>query len=145
MKNVGDYFIILSTGVKYMDFNNLKLFRKQNGFTQEQVAEKLGVSRQAVAKWERGESVPDIENVIALADMYEVTVDSLVRNITALPDKRTDKKHMFGITRVNDKGQITLPKKCREVFGIKTGDAILILGDEDRGIALVRVSEIFEK
>lgn len=128
-----------------MDFNNLKLFRKQNGFTQEHVAEKLGVSRQAVAKWERGESVPDIENVIALADMYEVTVDSLVRNMTSLPDKSTDKKHMFGITRVNDKGQITLPKKCREVFGINTGDAILILGDEDKGIALVRVSEIFEK
>lgn len=127
-----------------MDFNNLKLFRKQNGFTQEQVAEKLGVSRQAVAKWERGESVPDIENVIALADMYEITVDSLVRNMTSLPDKRTDKKHMFGITRVNDKGQITLPKKCREIFGIKTGDAILILGDEDKGIALVRVSEIFD-
>ncbi len=128
-----------------MDFNNLKLFRKQNGFTQEQVAEKLGVSRQAVAKWERGESVSDIENVIALADMYEVTVDSLVRNMTSLSDKRSDKKHMFGITRVNDKGQITLPKKCREVFGINTGDAILILGDEDKGIALVRVSEIFEK
>lgn len=128
-----------------MDFNNLKLFRKQNGFTQEQVAEKLGVSRQAVAKWERGESVPDIENVIALADMYEVTVDSLVRNMTSLPDKSTDKKHMFGITRVNDKGQITLPKKCREVFGINTGDAILILGDEDRGIAIVKVTEIFEK
>lgn len=128
-----------------MDFNNLKLFRKQNGFTQEQVAEKLGVSRQAVAKWERGESVPDIENVIALADMYEVTVDSLVRNMTSLSDKRSDKKHMFGITRVNDKGQITLPKKCREVFGINTGDAILILGDEDKSIALVRVSEIFEK
>ncbi len=128
-----------------MDFNNLKLFRKQNGFTQEHVAEKLGVSRQAVAKWERGESVPDIENVIALADMYEVTVDSLVRNMTSLSDKRSDKKHMFGITRVNDKGQITLTKKCREVFGINTGDAILILGDEDKGIALVRVSEIFEK
>lgn len=128
-----------------MDFNNLKMFRKQNGFTQEQVAEKLGVSRQAVAKWERGESVPDIENVIALADMYEVTVDSLVRNMTALPDKRTDKKHMFGITRVNDKGQITLPKKCREVFDINSGDAILILGDEDKGIAIVKVSEIFDK
>lgn len=128
-----------------MDFNNLKMFRKQNGFTQEQVAEKLGVSRQAVAKWERGESVPDIENVIALADMYEVTVDSLVRNMTALPDKRTDKKHMFGITRVNDKGQITLPKKCREVFDINPGDAILILGDEDKGIAIVKVSEIFDK
>lgn len=128
-----------------MDFNNLKMFRKQNGFTQEQVAEKLGVSRQAIAKWERGESIPDIENVIALADMYEVTVDSLVRNMTDLPDKQTEKKHMFGITRVNDKGQITLPKKCREVFNIKPGDAILLLGDEDRGIAIVKVSEIFEK
>jgi len=128
-----------------MDFNNLKVFRKHNGFTQEQIAEKLGVSRQAVAKWERGETVPDIENVIALADIYEVTVDSLVRNMTSLPDKRAEKKHMFGITRVNDKGQITLPKKCREVFNIKPGDAILLLGDEDRGIAIVKVSEIFEK
>ncbi|MCH5206958.1 MAG: helix-turn-helix domain-containing protein [Oscillospiraceae bacterium] len=128
-----------------MNFNNLKLYRKQNGYTQEQVAEKLGVSRQAVAKWERGESVPDIENVIALADMYEVTVDSLVRNMTSLEDKRSDKKHMFGVTRVNDKGQITLPKKCRDIFGIKTGDALLLLGDEDRGIAVVKISEIFDK
>lgn len=128
-----------------MDFNNLKLFRKQNGFTQEQIAEKLGVSRQAVAKWERGETIPDIENVIALSDIYEVTVDSLVRNMTSLPDPRSDKKHMFGVTRVNDKGQITLPKKCREVFGIKTGDALLLLGDEDRGMALVKITEIFEK
>ena len=128
-----------------MNFNNLKLFRKQNGYTQEQVAEKLGVSRQAVAKWERGESLPDIENVIALADMYEITVDSLVRNMTSLEEKSDDKKHMFGVTRVNDKGQITLPKKCREIFKIKTGDAILLLGDEDKGIALVKITEIFDK
>lgn len=128
-----------------MDFNNLKLFRKKNGFTQEQVAEKLGVSRQAVAKWERGDTLPDIENVVALADIYGVTVDSLVRNMASLPDDSAAKKHIFGITSVNDKGQITLPKKCREVFDIKSGDTLLLLGDEDRGIALVKVSEIFEK
>lgn len=128
-----------------MEFNNLKLFRKQNGFTQEQVAERLGVSRQAVAKWERGESLPDIENAIALADMYEITVDSLVRSISYTDDKRGDKKHMFGVARVNDKGQITLPKKCREIFNINTGDTVLLLGDEDRGIALIKVSEILEK
>lgn len=58
-----------------IEFNNLKLFRKQNGFTQEEVAEKLNVSRQAVAKWESGETVPDIENCIALADIYGTTVD----------------------------------------------------------------------
>lgn len=127
-----------------MNYNNLKLLRKQHGLTQEAVAEKLGVSRQAVAKWERGECLPDIDNVIAIADMYEISVDSLVR-ITTFQNEQNDKRHMFGVTRVNDKGQITLPKKCREIFDIKTGDAILLLGDEDKGIALVKVSEIFEK
>lgn len=125
-----------------MDFNNLKLLRKQYGYTQEQIAEKLGVSRQTIAKWERGECLPDIENVIALADIYEVTIDSLVRNMAADSSKGGEKKHMFGVTRVNDKGQITLPKKCREVFDIKPGDTLLLLGDEDRGIAIVKVSEI---
>ncbi|MDE7229573.1 MAG: helix-turn-helix domain-containing protein [Oscillospiraceae bacterium] len=125
-----------------MNFNNLKLLRKQYGYTQEQIAEKLGVSRQTIAKWERGECLPDIENVIALADIYEVTIDSLVRNIAADSSKGGEKKHMFGVTRVNDKGQITLPKKCREVFDIKPGDTLLLLGDEDRGIAIVKVSEI---
>ena len=65
-----------------IEFNNLKLFRKQNGFTQEEVAEKLNVSRQTVAKWESGETIPDIENCIALADIYGTTVDMLVRNLT---------------------------------------------------------------
>lgn len=124
-----------------MDFNNLKYFRKKNGFTQEQVAEKIGVSRQAVAKWERGEALPDIENVVALADIYGVTVDSLVRNIAAYGGTSPERQHMFGLVRVNDKGQITLPKQCREIFDINTGDTLLLLGDEDKGIALVKVSE----
>lgn len=128
-----------------MDYNNLKLYRKKLGLTQEQIAEQLGVSRQAVAKWERGETLPDIDNVIALADMYEVTIDSLVRNMATMNNTVTEKKHMFGVTKVNDKGQITLPKKCREVFDIKAGDGLLILGDEDRGIALVKIDEILEK
>ena len=127
-----------------IEFNNLKMYRKKNKFTQEQVAERLGVSRQAVAKWERGESLPDIENCIALADMYEVSIDSLVRNLQNLPITEDDegKKHIFGVSRVTDKGQITLPKKCREVFNIQTGDSILFLGDTDRGIALIKLGKI---
>ncbi|MDE7397894.1 MAG: helix-turn-helix domain-containing protein [Oscillospiraceae bacterium] len=128
-----------------MDFNNLKFFRKKFGLTQEQIAERLGVSRQAVAKWERGDSLPDIDNIIALADLYEVTIDSLVRNMTTIGDATDEKKHMFGVTKVNDKGQITLPKKCRDVFGIKAGDAMLLLGDEERGLALVKIDEIIDK
>lgn len=125
-----------------IQFNNLKIFRKQNGFTQEQIAEKLNVTRQAVAKWERGETVPDIENCIALADIYGTTVDMLVRNLGA--ENSDDKKHIFGFSKMNDKGQITLPKKCREVFGLNPGDAILVLGDENKGIALVRLGNPLE-
>lgn len=126
-----------------MNFNNLKLLRKKYGYTQEQIAEKLGVSRQTIAKWERGECLPDIENIIALSDIYEITVDSLVRNIKVFDETTTGRKHVFGVTRVNDKGQITFPKKCREIFDIKPGDTLLLLGDEDKGIAIVKVPEFF--
>ena len=122
-------------------FNNLKLFRKQNGYTQEDVAEKIGVSRQTVAKWERGEAQPDLDSCIALADMYETTVDSLVRDFdkSATHDADGEGRHIFGVTVMNSKGQITLPKKAREVFGLKSGNAILVLGDEKRGIALIKM------
>lgn len=137
---------IIRTGCEMgIEFNNLKLYRKQQGFTQEQVAERLGVSRQAVAKWERGETVPDIENVIALSDMYGVSVDFLVRNMTDVAGSDRDRKHLFGYTKINEKGQITLPKRCREVFGLETGDALLVLGDEDRGLALVKLDEFVDK
>ena len=129
-----------------IEFNNLKLYRKQSGMTQEQVAEKLGVSRQAVAKWESGESLPDIENIIALSDLYGTSVDFLVRNMTQPVSDPEGRRHMFGMTMVNDKGQITLPKKSRELFGLGAGTALLVLADEDKGIALVKMSEcLFDK
>ena len=122
------------------DCSNLKLYRKQHGFTQEYIAEKIGVSRQAVAKWERGETVPSIENVMALADLYEISVDSLVRNLVKVLPESNDGKYMFGITRIDDKRRIELPKKACEVFTLNEGNALLLLGDEARGIALVKVA-----
>ncbi len=123
-----------------IEFSRLKMFRKQSGLTQEDVAEQLGVSRQAVAKWERGDTQPDIESCLKLADLYEVTLDMLVRDLTQ--EIHGDGKHIFGCSRLNSKGQITLPAKCREVFQLKPGDNILILGDENKGIALVNLGSI---
>ena len=60
---------------------NLQILRKQNGFSQEELAEKCQVSRQAIAKWESGESVPTIEKLIYLAGLYEDTLDELVGRI----------------------------------------------------------------
>jgi looped-hinge helix DNA binding domain, AbrB family len=51
-------------------------------------------------------------------------------------------KHIFGIVRVGEKGQIVIPKKAREIFNIKPGDSLLMLGDEEQGIAIVK-SEVF--
>jgi len=53
--------------------------RRERGFSQEGLAEQLGLSRQAVSKWERAESAPDMGNLIALADLYGVTLDELLR------------------------------------------------------------------
>ena len=123
-----------------IQFSRLRRFRKELGMSQEDVAARLGVSRQAVAKWERGESLPDVESCVALADLYGTTVDSLVRNLRLRAEENTeDGKHVFGIARINDKGQITLPAACRRIFDLNPGDCVLILGDEDRGVALIKV------
>ncbi len=64
-----------------MNFSEkLQLLRKSKGFTQEEFAEKLNVSRQAVAKWEAGQAYPDIMNLIQISDMMNVTVDYLVKD-----------------------------------------------------------------
>lgn len=122
-----------------IDFSRLKRYRTQSGLTQEELAEKVGVSRQAVAKWERGESVPDIDSCMKLADIYGTTVDMLVRSF-GKQEHTGDGKHIFGLSRVNSKGQVTLPSSCRKVFDIKPGDVMLVLGDEEKGgIAMVKM------
>ena len=54
--------------------------RKKNGWSQEELAEKLGVSRQAVSKWESAQAIPDLGRVLAMADLFSVTTDYLLRD-----------------------------------------------------------------
>lgn len=58
--------------------NRLLAYRRAHGFSQEELAEKIGVSRQAVSKWERAEAAPDTDNLIALAALYGVLIDELI-------------------------------------------------------------------
>lgn len=58
--------------------NQLLQLRKKHGFSQEQLAEKLGISRQAVSKWERAEASPDTDNLVLLAKIYQVSLDELL-------------------------------------------------------------------
>lgn len=123
--------------------HNLTTLRQLNKYTQEDVAEQIGVSRQAVAKWESGESVPDIVNCDALAQLYNVELDDLIHHDQEqtgfyVPPKG---KHIFGTVCVGERGQIVLPKQARDVFKIKPGDRLVVLGDESLehpGIALIK-------
>ena len=122
--------------------DNLMNLRKINKYSQEYVAEKIGVSRQAVAKWESGETTPDIVNCKALAELYDVSLDDLVNynndNLgLGVPPRG---KHIFGVVKVGEKGQIVIPKKARDVFDIKPGDGLVVLGDEEQGMALMKAS-----
>ncbi len=64
--------------------NRLQNLRKKNGYSQEELAEKIGISRQAVSKWERAEASPDTDNLILLARLYGVTLDELL-NTESIP------------------------------------------------------------
>lgn len=125
--------------MKKMISMNLKSLRNQHKLTQEDVAERLNVSRQVIAKWERGDSTPDIQYCIEFAKLYNVTLDNLVNfqqqeNNFGVPPKG---KHFFGTTTLGERGQIVIPKKARELFRLTTGDILVVLGDEDRGLAIV--------
>ena len=125
--------------MKNMISMNLQRLRKQHQYTQEEVAEKIEVSRQSVAKWENGESLPDMNKCIALAQLYQISLDTLVNGSETaglpLPPKG---KHVFGTVTVGERGQIVIPKKAREIFQINPGDNLLILGDENQGgLALI--------
>lgn len=71
--------------------NRLTALRKQNGLSQEELAGKIGVSRQAVSKWERAESSPDTDNLITLARLYHVSLDEMLGEEEAVaPNSSSD-------------------------------------------------------
>ena len=123
---------------------NIVRLRKLNQMTQEDIAEAVGVSRQAVAKWESGETIPDIEKCKLLAELFGVSLDDLANyepedNMGLdVPPKG---KHLFGIVTVGDKGQIVIPAKARKLFDISPGDQLVVLGDESQGMAIIKAKD----
>ena len=70
--------------------DRIQFLRKQKGYSQEELADKVGVSRQAVSKWESEQSVPDLEKIIVMSEFFEVTTDYLLKGIE--PASVTNKK-----------------------------------------------------
>ena len=122
---------------------NLSSLRRASGLSQEKAAEAAGVTRQALAKWEAGETTPDVLHCDKLAQLYGVSLDDLLhfeqKPGSVPPPPRG--KHVFGVVQMGERGQIVVPKRARELFNLNRGDTLVVLGDTNpgtAGIALVQ-------
>lgn len=126
--------------------DNLAMLRKINGYSQEEIAEKIGISRQAYAKWESGATIPDVEKCGLLASVYGTTIDGLVRTKTVegvgMVPPAPIGKNIWGAVTMGDRGQIVIPKEAREQFALTGGKRLIVISDE-HGIALIP-AEYFE-
>ncbi len=93
--------------------SKLKELRKKTGFSQEKLAEKIGVSRQAVTKWETDNGIPDIENIIAISKLFDISIDEL------LLDKKRKKENLEYLFESVSEYDVDDVKD----FDIKLGDA----------------------
>ncbi len=75
--------------------NRLLQYRKQAGYSQEELAEKIGVSRQAVSKWERSEASPDTDNLVVLAELYGVSLDEMLGLKTAKEESHEEPEEVL--------------------------------------------------
>ena len=117
--------------------NNLSTLRRTAGLSQEKAAEAIGVTRQALAKWESGETTPDVLHCDRLAELYGVSLDDLLhyeqKPGSVPPPPRG--KHVFGGVQMGERGQIVVPKRARELFNLNRGDTLVVLGDTNPGTA----------
>ena len=67
--------------------DRIQHLRKVKGISQEELADKIGVSRQAVSKWESEQTSPDIEKIILMSDFFDVTTDYILKGIEPIPDE----------------------------------------------------------
>lgn len=112
-----------------MEFNNrLYQLRKQKGLSQEELASRLNVSRQTVSKWEVGDSTPDMEKLIAMSDLFGVSLDNLVMGKEEAQTPAAGKSEFTAVisekvlTDTNKKKAISVLK----ILGIIVGAILLI-------------------
>jgi DNA-binding XRE family transcriptional regulator len=124
--------------------DNLIFMRHKHGYTMEALAEIISVSRQTVAKWESGESYPDIMNCMKLATLYKITLDELVYKPlkeAQMNEYSSGGNKICGVLDVAENGAVYLPEVLLEMFDMKVGDKVLLLADRREGIAIVKCSQ----
>ncbi len=114
----------------------LKQIRANQGLSQEQLAEKIGVSRQAITKWETNRGLPDVENMIILAEIFKVTLDELILERINVQESQQE---LFESETVYD-------IDCDKHFDIRIGNArkICMQGCDDEKVHVKLQSDVLE-
>lgn len=126
---------------------NIRILRKKHKMSQEILAEKINVSRQTVAKWENDEALPDIHKCKILAEIFQITLEQLSGNMSEdeVEQLGPKGKHFFGVVKVGERGQIVIPKQAREMYQIRPGDKLIVLGEDfTKGIAILKSDSFLE-
>ncbi len=79
----------------------LKFHREKKNFSQEQLANYLGITRQSISNWETGKSYPDIDNLILLCKLYDITVDELLDGTSSQTPDKVDKNNLCELPTLN--------------------------------------------
>lgn len=120
-----------------MNFSEkLKEIRKNEGLSQEQLAEKIGVSRQAITKWETGKGLPDVENMVIIAEIFKTTLDELLKDSVV---KKEQKMPVYTSETIYD-------IDCEKHFDISIGNAatVILSSGTDEKLHVKLSSETFE-
>ncbi|MCM1157142.1 MAG: helix-turn-helix domain-containing protein [Bacteroidales bacterium] len=127
-----------------MNFSEkLKEIRKKEGISQEQLAERIGVSRQAITKWETGKGLPDVENIVIIAEIFKTTIDELLMDSVA---KAAPETMVYTSETIYD-------IDCEKHFDVNIGSAatIMLSSGEDEKLhvklssdTLVNLESIFK-
>ncbi len=120
-----------------MNFSEkLKEIRRNEGLSQEQLAEKIGVSRQAITKWETGKGLPDVENMVIIAEIFKTTLDELLRDSVAKKEQATPVYTSETIYDID----------CEKHFDVNIGNAstIMLSSGIDEKLHIKLSSETFE-
>ena len=116
--------------------NRLVELRKKSGLSQEQLADKLGLSRQAVSKWERAEASPDTDNLICLAKLYNVSLDELLSSDETIDDiaketkEREEENKGDDFTVKDDKGNVVHVSKDGTYVHVNDGENDVVVSDK---------------
>lgn len=105
--------------------NRLVELRKKSGLSQEELADKLGLSRQAVSKWERAESSPDTDNLICLAKLYNISLDEILKTPDSIEEiareekEKRDKEEFFSssnVVKLSDRDSVRITKDDEIIY-----------------------------